>query len=325
MKKTLYRIKSKRLALAVVLLGTLTHTTPAAASIEEATVHFARADQLYREGAFEAALLELEIAYKAEPTYKLLFNIAQCRGKLNDYVGAVEHYQRYLAEGGSEVPQARQNDVRSELQRLANRIGFLEIRISGPAGAEVSVDDHVLSAENVRTKVAVSMGHRKVTVSVPGGAAQTQDVQVAGNATVRVNFRVEAPSEARQVSKDTSSPLPSGPPPRYNNTPVWIGVATTGTLLVASGVFGAIALKGSSSYQEALKVGPNNREAIDSARLRMKTAATVSDVLLGAGAAASLVTILMYSTRSNLAESKVEPVAVKVWFTGNAAGLRGSF
>jgi hypothetical protein len=169
------------------------------------------------------------------------------------------------------------------------------------------------------------MGHRKVSVSVAGGATQTQDVQVAGNATVRVNFRVEAPADSRQASKDNSTPTPSGPPPRYNNTPVWIGVAATGTLLVSSGVFGAIALKGASSYQDALKVGPNNREAIDSARLRMKTAATVSDVLLGAGAAASLVTVILYSTRSNLAESKPEPVAVKVWFTGNAAGLRGFF
>ena len=115
------RLRFPRLAssLAVVLMTSLVPATSRADNVEEAMQHYQQGVQLFKEGAYDAALVELERAYKAAPTYKLLYNIAQVYRQLNDFARAYTTYDRYLREGGVDIAQARRDEVRLEMIKLS--------------------------------------------------------------------------------------------------------------------------------------------------------------------------------------------------------------
>src|SRR5262249_3306147 len=71
-------------------------TTPTTAAQAEAEQRYRRALDLFDEGNFEAALLELRRAYELAPTYRLLYNIAIVNVGLKDYVRAIDYFERYL-------------------------------------------------------------------------------------------------------------------------------------------------------------------------------------------------------------------------------------
>lgn len=91
------------------MLGSVAHAQtdakPSDAAREEASGHFQRGVELFQEGAFRAALVEFERAYGIAPDYRLLYNIGQVKLQLQDYLGATQSYERYLEEGGSEIPE----------------------------------------------------------------------------------------------------------------------------------------------------------------------------------------------------------------------------
>src|SRR5688572_30827232 len=56
---------------------------------------------------YAAALAEFEAAYAAMPAFQVLFNIAITQKKLGRFGAALQTFERYLKEGGTEVPAAR--------------------------------------------------------------------------------------------------------------------------------------------------------------------------------------------------------------------------
>ena len=63
-----------------------------------------RGVELYQDEAYRAALIEFERAYEISPDYRLLYNIGGTKLQLQDFLGAARAYERYLTEGGDEVP-----------------------------------------------------------------------------------------------------------------------------------------------------------------------------------------------------------------------------
>ncbi|MEZ4302901.1 MAG: hypothetical protein R3B70_48710, partial [Polyangiaceae bacterium] len=49
---------------------------PSAKALAEARTRYEKGKQLYGEGAFDAALAELQRSYELAPSYKILYNIA---------------------------------------------------------------------------------------------------------------------------------------------------------------------------------------------------------------------------------------------------------
>src|SRR4051812_4431964 len=61
-----------------------------------AKVHVDAATKAHKEGKFDTALTELQIAYDLSPEPKLLFAIAQVQAKLGDCSSAVDNYTKFL-------------------------------------------------------------------------------------------------------------------------------------------------------------------------------------------------------------------------------------
>jgi len=81
------------LALPICLQGTpafaqSAEEDAAAAQRKEAEARYKRALELFNDGSYDAARLELKRAYELAPTYRILYNIALVNVELNDYVGA---------------------------------------------------------------------------------------------------------------------------------------------------------------------------------------------------------------------------------------------
>ncbi|RYE85226.1 MAG: hypothetical protein EOO75_17190, partial [Myxococcales bacterium] len=82
------------------------HAAPNEAQ-EEGRQRFKRGVEFFKEGDYNAALVEFRRAYEVAPSYRILYNLGQTSYELQDYAGALTAFTRYLKEGGAEVDAAR--------------------------------------------------------------------------------------------------------------------------------------------------------------------------------------------------------------------------
>ncbi len=174
---------------------------------KEASAHFLRGVELFQEGAFRAALVEFERAYGIAPDYRLLYNIGQVKLQLQDYLGATQSYEGYLAQGGSEIPQARRDDVETAFETLRQRVGRIAIT-ANKEGAELFVDDLRVGVTPMAATVAVNVGRHRVYGRAEDGANATQVIDIAGGDLIDVALELKAPEAKPLVVVEERKPFP---------------------------------------------------------------------------------------------------------------------
>src|SRR4051812_25846193 len=102
----------------------------AATGTEDARQHFADGLKLYKDGDFDAALVQFERAYAIKPNYKVLYNIAQTYFQLREYVEARDNMARYLKEGGSGIDPERQAAATKDLADLEKRVAKVTLTVN---------------------------------------------------------------------------------------------------------------------------------------------------------------------------------------------------
>ncbi len=185
------------------------------ATLEEAQNRYQRGRELYEENDFPAALVEFKRAYELAPSYRLLYNIAQVQYQLQDYASALDSFQRYLDEGGGELPAQRREEVQREIDRLQVRVATVRVTVNKP-GAEISVDDVPVGTSPLREPLLLNAGRRKISASLQGTPPVTRVVDVAGRDTLDVSLEFAAPSAPAPVASAAPAPAsrPEAPRPR---------------------------------------------------------------------------------------------------------------
>jgi hypothetical protein len=330
----------------------------AAADAEtEAREHYDRAVQLYNDGAYDAALVELNRAWELKPSYKLLYNIGQVRVAMNDYAGALQSYRQYLEKGGDKVPSARREAVQRELRTLEQRVATVSVETDVP-GAEVAVDDVVVGTTPLSTPLVVNAGIRRVLVRHPDYLPQSRRVSLVGGAQEKLSFTLvtrapsgtEPPVSAPRPGTAAPSP-PSSPPgpaapavasslrPEPSSAPAaapshhtpWIGWAVAGAFAASATVTGAIALSKSSSLKKKLDTPFPSADDLDSRSSQVKTLAWVTDGLwVGALVASGVSLWLTLDSGSSSAEKPAarggpSPRKIQVGLGPSEVRLKGSF
>ena len=255
----------------------------------EASKRYSRGIELFEEGDYRAALIEFTRANELAPNWRVRFNIGQVQYQLSDYAGALVSFQRYLEEGGDDVPSTRRSTVERDIEKLTARVGFLKIS-SNEDGAEVVIDDVVVGTTPIDGPIAVSAGRRKVTVSKAGLAPVTRLVDIAGADTADVDLRFAKAAASATSKTEPTSDRPA-PEPRYDHTPMWIGVASTGVLVAGAVVVGVLALSAKGALDDELATFPANASAIDDAQGKAQGLAIGTDVLGAASLIAAGVTL----------------------------------
>jgi hypothetical protein len=291
---------SLRLSAAAVLCALVFTSTAAHAQNDEAFQRYQRGVELYNDGAYDAALLEFERAYKISPTYKLLYNIAQVNRQLNDYAKALDAYDRYLRDGGAEIPPARKAEVRAEMARISARVARVELVSNGKG--EISVDDAVVGTFPLSEPILVNVGKRRFSIKDQSKGVQTKVVDVVAGETIKVDLTFVDAAAATG---------PATPPPVDKPSFPIIPWVLTGALGAGTTVTGIIALNknndanGLRNTAPASAYGPDTSPSlgsqISSARDSAKTFGLVTDVLLGctvvSAGVASYLTIRYYRSK----------------------------
>ena len=129
-----------------------------------------------------------------------MYNIGQCEAAAKRYGLAFEAFEKYLAEGGDEIPEDRRNEVLAELNRLEQMVGSLEI--AAPKGALITLN-------GVERGRAPFPGKLKVVAGILLNVEVTLDGKVIHSDSFKVS-RGETAAIALSLNSDLRSECPDG-------------------------------------------------------------------------------------------------------------------
>jgi hypothetical protein len=264
---------SSLLAVSLILGSGVTHAqgptgAPAAAPTEEAKneakTRFLKGVKLQEEGSLEAAIIEFERAYDLAPNYRVLYNIAVVYRDKGDKAAALRSFERYLADGGTELDAKRKKDVDGEIARLRDLVAYVTIK-ANVAGADVTLDDFPIGKTPISKVIYVNVGRRKLEISKDGYKGDQKIVTLAGGDRPTIEFTLkeikkEPPPPiptATAVPTATATAAPSAPtPPREDpgTSQRTLGYALGGVGIVGLGVGAAFGLLANSKWSSVKDV-----------------------------------------------------------------------
>ena len=284
-------------------------------AVARAREHFARAQQLYDEGHFEASLLELQRAYDVKPSWRLLFNLAELRFTVHDYVGSLRTFERFLAEGGTEIDAPKRAAAESKLGTLRSLVGSVKITTNVP-GATLYVDDEAIGKSPLPPAM-VSAGRHKVSATREGYRPAAGSVAVLGSE--------ETAAELTLVAESPDRAAPGDETPSKWTTLSWVGVGTSAAFGVGSVAMFAAGSSASSELAKITYVG-----ATPSQEYKDKDNEVSRDRILGitfaAASAVTLgVTLFLTLTRTPAAARPPRPASQPSASVAFALSPRGIF
>jgi hypothetical protein len=248
------------------------------AQLSEANQRYRRAVELYDDGAYDAALHELERVYTLAPMFRMLYNLGIVCLALRDYARAMTYFERYLAEGAATIPAGVRADVSDTLSSLAERVAFVRIGVN-VSGADVAIDDRLVGVSPIPEPVRVNAGSRRVTAQAPGRLPASRVVGLAGGDEVTVALALVDPALPPPTQTEAERPFP------------WLAWVSTAALAGAATFCATRAFALQSRFgddQDQLGVTRSELDAIDHQAFAFSVAADTLAIAALAGAGYSL-------------------------------------
>ncbi|HTE43762.1 MAG TPA: PEGA domain-containing protein, partial [Gemmatimonadaceae bacterium] len=263
--------------------------------MEEARTRYSRGLKLFDEGNTVAARVEFERAYELAPSYRILYNIGLCYKKTNDYVEALRAFERYLSDGGDEIPEERRTAVNKEIQDLKPNIATVSITTNVP-GANITVDDVPVGQTPIAQKVLINPGRRKITATKTGMFPATKSVVFAGSDVEMVNLELVDLPKREVAQQEKEIPVAA-----------YIGWGITGALAIGAGVTGVLALKANADQNDAVdRQSATARADIDDAHSKTRSFSIAADVLTGAAVVAGGISLYLTLHKSEKSSTQTE-------------------
>lgn len=307
---------------------------PATPAQEEARQRFERGMQLYNDGAYDLALIELQRAYDLAPSYKLLYNIAQVNAQLSNYAGALRAFEKYLADGGADVAPERRASVEKEIQTLRSRTANITVRTNVPDG-EILVDGLPQTGQALDVAFLVNAGVRRIGVRKPGYQAAEKVLTLAGGDSAEVALDLVELAASGPVGPVGTGPTPPPPPPKEEPSYLWIGWLSTGVLAAGAVVTGIGALGAQGDLEDELgspvaddQTPEAKAQAIDDAESQRMTLAVATDILAGAAIIVGGVTLaftIAEATEDDTAAAAPPAPKLQVGVRPTGLDLHGTF
>lgn len=172
------------------MLGTWSEASLAQKDAQtEARESFALGYRLVQEGKLEAGIAAFERAYAASPHFSVLYNLAQAYAASGQVVRAVDTFERYLSEGGDQVPESRRSSVKDAIAHHSRRIGALTI--GAPHGSKIVLDGNVVGTAPLPAPLRVGAGTHALRVELAGHRPSERTVLVEGETEIHADFRLE--------------------------------------------------------------------------------------------------------------------------------------
>lgn len=289
---------------------------------KEASAHFQRGADLFEEGLYRAALVELQRAYELAPNYRVLYNIAQTHVALGEFVAAIRAFESMLAQGGVDIDKKRQAEIRNQITELTKRTGAVSVKVEGGA-ASVQIDGIVVGNAPIEN-LPVDVGRRVISASGANGASANAEVDIAGGDLKELTLTLSVP-----VSDSAVAALPTEPEkPRLTVGQKWgVGLMAGGGAIALTGMAVAFMAKSSrDSYEDARNSYPGNADDIHAAHDELSRRSLTADVLFGTAAAVAVTgAVLMFTTKRGKADQAASSARLRFGITPRALVAEGRF
>jgi tetratricopeptide (TPR) repeat protein len=297
----------RALALTPLLIGSLV-TVPASAdagagsaaapvAAEDVTLqareHFGQGTKLYKDGDFDAALVQFERAYELKPNYKVLYNIGQTYFQLREYVEARDSMTRYVKDGGDQIDAERLAAVNKDLADLERRLAKVTLTVN-VTGATVLVDGKKVGVTPLSEPIVVSEGQRAISVEAPNRGVLQRQIRVVGGDQQALTLTFEdAPRTVivKTVPQDVKPRLGAG---------FWASAIGAVALGAGAGVTGYFAFQAQDDNRRQKKEFGVTPSQLDDSNKRAKTLALTTDILSGAAlVCAGVATVILVTSPSH--------------------------
>jgi hypothetical protein len=265
---------------------------------------------------YEEAYQAFKAAYAESPSWKILGNLGIAAMKLERDKEAIDAFERYLKEGGTELDESERSQFQRDLDTL--KTGVVKVTISATPGNVQLVDEHLKSSGTVTNRYDVSdgkvelglrAGRHRITAKVAGYDEGKWEVDLAPGSSVDHAFELKqesggAAADPGGANGSTGPVTDAGPKRMERPIPgmVWVGVAATGALLVGATVTGIIASGKRSDFND--KNDGSDPEGADELKSDGQKMNLITDVLLGGAVVAGAVTAVLYLNRPEVAAEK---------------------
>jgi hypothetical protein len=307
---------------------------PTKEQITEARQHYQKGLELYDEGDFESALVELQRAYDTAPAFKILYNIGLVQRQLKDYAAAVRSFRKYLEDGGKKIDTKRRAEVEKEVDKLQGRVASVTL-VTNVEGAMVLVDDQEVAETPLDGPLAVNQGRRKITLSKSGYASVSRVIKLAGgdNAQLELELGKSGSGDASGLSGSAGTTSEPGRPAQPETAPEpeasggfpWVPWAITGALAAGTVVAGVLTLSAQSDLSGERDT-LTTRDKLDDAESKTRTLALVTDVLLAATVVSAGIALYITLGSSDApAEKEKAARPLELGVGPGSVSLRGAF
>jgi hypothetical protein len=267
--------------------------------VVQARKHFSQGLKLYKDGDFDAALVQFERAYAVKPNYKVLYNIAQSYFELRQYVEARDRLTRYLKDGGEGIDAERRASVENDLAELQRRISHLKLVVN-VAGAAVYVDGKKVGTTPLSGTVDVSEGQRTIAIESPDRGSKQRVIRVAGGEEHIVEVTFEEQAKPTLTGGSVRGDQPPAPKSSGLGAGFWVTGVSALVLGAGAGVTGYLTLKSEQEHDDKLDQLGVKQSELDDSRDQTKTLALTTDILAGGAVLfAGIATVLLITHDSD--------------------------
>ncbi len=333
--RILFRNMAFTLAFAVCCTGQAEENVDA-----QAEAAFGAGVKHFKAERYREAATAFRNAYKLKENWKLLYNIGQSEAAAKRNGLALSTFERYLTEGGDDIPRARYEYVREEVKRLRDVVGSLDIR--APKGANVFVDGVNRGQTPLPGPLMVASGiEHKVVVNLEQEPILNRMVLVSGGKTLLVNTELSAVPDTATPPLPTPAVEKPGAEGSANKEPVtvagsnvltretphnedhnedptdgesalktwgWLTLSVGCAMLISGAITGGIAISANREIDDKCPDGCYSKyyNKMD----RRDTLALTTDILLGIGAVATAAGAVMLIVSASREEDNDDSVAI---------------
>ncbi|MBN2718881.1 MAG: hypothetical protein JXX14_23750 [Deltaproteobacteria bacterium] len=245
-----------------VLIFFTTPTTMIHADEPDAGELFNQGISLFENGSYDAAAKAFVAAHETKPTWKILFNIAQAYAAAKKYGLALDYFEKYLAQGGDDIPQDRMTEIIGEVDRLRKMVGV--ISVSAPEGTELLIDGESRGTVPLPGNTRVAMGEHTFVLTKDGEILASRRLVITGSMVTAISVddesELDGADPAEPVVETDADAFGTGPsseepglPPLRKRKLMFIGGIVSAALGAAGiGLGTAFLIKGGND-NDALK------------------------------------------------------------------------
>ncbi len=284
----------------------------------------AKAKRLFDKGVaamedhdYKEALEHFEGAYEAAPHWAVLAHIGNCHAKLNEPVESIGAYEKYLKEGGEDIPKDERKAARKALAEQRKKVGVLHLLVK-PKGTETKIDGQSIG-ESPFEEILLKAGPHHLLV-IRGDQEEERDISIYSGKELTVRMYPEDDSVAAVVGAgeepepaeepgEEPEPAEEEPAEEPEPEPEPDGVLSVEANVEAAQVNVDGEEKGETPYEETYPAGP----------LQLKVNA---DGYLGFGDSIDIEGGMLNSVYVTLAgeDEKPERLSIPFWIAAGAAG-----